>query len=491
MARRVEGELAAANVLIGMACLPAIANVVRALPLRLSLDANEGWNAYQVLAATRGTLYPHPPQFFFNNYPPLSFFLVAPISSVIGDPIVAGRVLALVGFVALAAMTFLAARQMGCTAAEARFGAVLFVAVTLSLSHYVGIDDPQFVGQAVSAAGLLFLLPRPRTAARIGMSAALMTTAVFIKHNVVALPLACVLWLWTDDRPAARRLIAAGSLVSLGSFVVCVACFGIGLLDGLATPRGYSPLVAASAFARWIVRVPVFLGALLLLWRRFPGDSSVAFCACFVGIASLTGVAFLGGDGVDWNMMFESNWACCLTAAVALNRLTGVPPGVSSHSKPRLALAAAFVLLPIVAASLALRQARWNPGSTTVARLAATPAFEDDIAFVASRPGPALCDDLAVCFWAGKPAVVDVFNLRQYRIARRANARELDALVDRTYFGVIQVKHRGASLGPDFQAALDRHYVAVRQGPAGMSFVPRDQWPVRWRTTPNGSSGDY
>jgi hypothetical protein len=44
---------------------------------------------------------------------------------------------------------------------------------------------------------------------------------------------------------------------------------------------------------------------------------------------------------------------------------------------------------------------------------------------------------------------------------------------------VIQVKHRGASLGPDFQAALDRHYVAVRQGPAGTSFVPRDQWPVR------------
>jgi hypothetical protein len=45
MARRVERELAAANVLIGTACLPAIANVVRALPLRLSLDANEGWNA--------------------------------------------------------------------------------------------------------------------------------------------------------------------------------------------------------------------------------------------------------------------------------------------------------------------------------------------------------------------------------------------------------------------------------------------------------------
>jgi hypothetical protein len=473
--RRVEGELAAANILIGVASLPAIANVVRALPLRLSLDTNEGWNAYQVLAATRGTLYPHPPLFFFNNYPPLSFFLVAPISSVIGDPIVAGRVLALVAFAALSAMTFAAARQLGCAAAEATFGAVLFVAVTLSLSHYVGIDDPQFVGQAVSASGLLFLLPRPRVPTRIWMAAALMTMAVFIKHNVVALPLACVFWLWKEDRPAARRLITAGVLISLGSFMACVEYFGIGLLEGLATPRGYSLLVAVSAFARWIVRVPVFLGALLLLWRRFPGDSSVAFCMRFVAMASLTGIAFLGGDGVDWNVMFESNWAWCLTAAVALNRLTGAP----SRQMPRLALAAAFALLPIVAGSLALRQARRDPGSTAMARLAAARAFEDEIAFVANRPGPALCDDSAVCFWAGKPAIVDVFNLRQYRLAGRGNARELDALVERGYFGVIQVKQGGASLGPDFQAALDRHYVAVRQGPAGTSFVPRDQWPIR------------
>ena len=38
---------------------------------------NEGWNAYHAVAAvTGGVLYPPPETFVFNNYPPLSFYLV-------------------------------------------------------------------------------------------------------------------------------------------------------------------------------------------------------------------------------------------------------------------------------------------------------------------------------------------------------------------------------------------------------------------------------
>ena len=170
----------AINVAVALASLPAIGRVIQTIPARVSLDANEGWNAYHAAAAFGGGLYPHPAQLFFNNYPPLSFYLVGGIGRWIGDSIVAGRLVAFVAFAALAAIAYVASRQMQCARSEASFAAALFVAVTLSLSHYVGIDDPQFLSQAVAAAGLLFVIPAARTTRGLWLAAALMSAAVFI-----------------------------------------------------------------------------------------------------------------------------------------------------------------------------------------------------------------------------------------------------------------------------------------------------------------------
>ena len=374
-AARGRGDrlLAVVTITVALATLPAIVRIVRTIPLRVSLDANEGWNAYQAVAALGGQLYPHPPRFFFNNYPPLSFYLVGLAGRGVGDPIVAGRLIACVAFAALAVILGLVARKMRCTGCEGVFAAMLFVTTTLSLSHYVGIDDPQFLGQAVATASLLFVVPEPRTLRRLWLAAALMSAGIFIKHNLVALPIACVAWLWVHDRVAARRLVAAGAVLAAGGLSLCVWMYGAGFLEGLATPRGYQTAVAARAFVRWIVRVPVFVAVLAVLRRRFPRDRDVALCAWYAGIASVLGLVFLGGDGVDWNVMFEANWAWCLTAAVALNRLR------------RPMLAVAFALLPLVAAALAAHRASLDPASSLASRMARAPAFEDDIAFVASK----------------------------------------------------------------------------------------------------------
>lgn len=462
---RGDPALAAIVVTVAVASLPAILRVVRTIPLRVSLDANEGWNAYQAVAAAAGHLYPHPPILFFNNYPPLSFYLVFGVSRWTGDPIVAGRLIACVAFGALAALAALSARRMRCTAGEAAFAAVLFVAATLSLSHYVGIDDPQFLGQAVATAGLPLVIAEPRTARRLWLAAALMSAGIFIKHNVVALPIACVAWLWMHDRAAAIRLVAAGACFAIAGLAVCTWVFGAGFLEGVTTPRAYSLTETVRAFVRWIVRMPVFIAALVLLLRRFPHDRHVAFCAWYAFVASITGLAFLGGDGVDWNVMFESNWAWCLTAAVALNRLA--PQGI----RTRATLAAAFALVPLVAAMLAVRRASIEPSSSLASRMARAPAFEDDIAFVASRSGPALCEDLALCFWAGKPAGVDLLNLEQQ--VRRGTPSLVRLLLQRHY-GVVQIGLEHSRLDPAARDALSQSYVIARMGPSGILFVPRD-----------------
>lgn len=497
---RGDPTLAAIVATVAVASLPAILRVVRTIPLRISLDANEGWNAYQAVAAAAGSLYPHPPTLFFNNYPPLSFYLVFGVSRWIGDPIVAGRLIACAAFGALAVLAGLSARRMRCTAGEAAFAAVLFVAATLSLSHYVGIDDPQFLGQAVAAAGLPLVIAEPRTTRRLWLAAALMSVGIFVKHNIVALPIACVAWLWMQDRAAAIRLVAAGACFAIAGLAVCMWVFGAGFLEGLTTPRGYSMTETVRAFVRWIVRMPVFIAALVLLLRRFPHDRHVTFCAWYAFVASIAGLAFLGGDGVDWNVMFESNWAWCVTAAVALNRLTpdsfvaqalGPANGhqatthdSASSGHARWMLAVAFLLLPLVAATLAVRRASIEPTSSLASRMARAPVFEDDIAFVASRSGPALCEDLALCFWAGKPAGVDLLNLEQ-QVRRgtrsipggrgpRSNQMELVGLLLQRHYSVVQIGLEHSRLDPAARDALRQSYVMARMGHSRILFVPRD-----------------
>ncbi|OLC48653.1 MAG: hypothetical protein AUH43_08830 [Acidobacteria bacterium 13_1_40CM_65_14] len=498
---RRDRWLALITVTVALASLPAIVRIVRTIPLRVSLDTNEGWNAYQAVAAFAGDLYPHAPRLFFNNYPPLSFYLVGLAGRWIGDPIVAGRLIACAAFAALAVILGLVARQMRCTRGEAAFAAALFVATTLSLSHYVGVDDPQFLGQAVATASLLFVIPEPRTLRRLWLAAALMSAGIFIKHNVVALPIACIVWLWMHDRVAARRLVTAGASFAVAGLSLCVWMYGAGFLEGLATPRGYSTAVAARAFIRWIVRVPVFAAALVVCLRRFPRDRDVAFCAWYAGIASGVGLVFLGGDGVDWNVMFESNWAWCLTAAVALRACEGITSNAKTAKtaktncpmiplralRPlrsdvffhellnrlrRSTLAVAFALLPLVAAALAVHRASVDPASSLASRMAGASAFEDDIAFVASRRGPALCEDLALCFWAGKPPEVDVVNLEQHVRRGTRRADELVRLIDRRYYAVVQLNAGHSLLDGTARDALQRSYVLARQSQAGMLFVP-------------------
>ena len=37
--------------------------------------------------------------------------------------------------------------------------------------------------------------------------------------------------------------------------------------------------------------------------------------------------------------------------------------------------------------------------------------IESDINYLAGVQGPVICKDLALCYWAGKPFVVDFFNI--------------------------------------------------------------------------------
>ncbi len=82
--------------------------------LNIEIENNEGWNAYFADAAMgKMPLYPSADQLITNNYPPLSFYVVGLVGRLVGDPVLAGRLLSLIAVVAIAAAISLS-RQNEC-----------------------------------------------------------------------------------------------------------------------------------------------------------------------------------------------------------------------------------------------------------------------------------------------------------------------------------------------------------------------------------------
>jgi hypothetical protein len=80
----------------------------------LEIGASEGWIVYHQDAILAGNaLYPAPDSLTQNNYPPLSFYVVAVIASWTGDSLFVGRILSIVATLGLGWTVALVIRQEG------------------------------------------------------------------------------------------------------------------------------------------------------------------------------------------------------------------------------------------------------------------------------------------------------------------------------------------------------------------------------------------
>ena len=284
-----------------MLCGLGLWRVIAATGLLLPLDPNEGWNAYHAAAAISGApLSPGPDRFMVNNYPPLSFYLIGAIGQLIGDMILAGRLVSLAAFAAICGEIYALARRLGCQTLEAVLGAFLFAAALLASTDYVGMDDPQLLAEAIAGLGLLAVLTAPEKTLR---AAALFALAFFVKQNVVAMAFASSLWLFWQDRRAGLRLVGFGVLFLSAGLLLFRFVYGISLLSVLASARGYSfsgSARGAVALARLEFRAAGGAGRISrsALARRWG-----ALAAIYAAIAIATGVLFLGGAGGNQNAM--------------------------------------------------------------------------------------------------------------------------------------------------------------------------------------------
>ncbi|MDE2184090.1 MAG: glycosyltransferase family 39 protein [Alphaproteobacteria bacterium] len=462
--------------LLAVLCVPLLLVLAALLwrsGLTISLNANEGWNAYWASAAAHGDrLYPAPWDLRTNNYPPLSFILVGLMTKAGAGPIMAGRVIAWISFLSVAALIGRILRQMGNDRIAAATGSILFLAfVATQYTNYVGVDDPQMLAHAVMCGALLMLVGNPDDR-RLFFAALLMAAGLFIKHNLIALPIAATLWLATSNRRHAAIFAGTLAMAGLTGLVLCRIAYGPDFVSSLLSPRVTSFERAHRLLEIWLAPMLIPLGLTAALTTVPLRDRYVSFIVIYAGTALLVGALSATGDGVSYSCMFELVIAFSLGTGHLLGRLraAGAPEPLRLYAMVALGASSLFWASTQIPHDV-LRVRPWIRDERAEAVLT-----RETVERIAERPRPALCQTLAVCYWAGKPFAADIFSINEAIHRGQKSADVLATPIAARLFSSVQIDPDGGysyvMLPSEALAALRRNYRLDAVG-AGEVYVPR------------------
>jgi hypothetical protein len=420
------------------------------VPLHYSSDHNEGWNAFQALRAMgQGPLYPPSDALTGNNYPPLSFLVVGALARLIGDEIVAGRLIAFTAVTGVAALIAVTLRRLGSGREAAWGGALLFLLLNATLLRkYLAVDDPQWLGHLLMTAALPLLLsaqPAEEPArGRVILAALLMLAGGLVKQNLVAWPIAATAWLALHHRRAMIAWLATAVIAGGATLLACWWSYGPDLFrDMLGAARDYSLGRMASR------SLPAVAVMLPLIWWAWPlvklrhDDRRIDLILIAILVAVPLGIIQRSGAGVDINAHFEAFIALSIGAALAL------PLHVQRGRAVKAVMAACLAILVTVGAIAEVREVSQLPR-----RRAASDAM---IGHIAAIRGPVACEIQALCYWAGKSFELDYFLYSQR--ARQAGASPaLDRIIRQRRLAGAMI----APNGPDNEAERARKRVVSR-----------------------------
>jgi hypothetical protein len=466
---------AALCVVIGLCIAIQAAFPLAILPLHVSWNNNEGWDAYWQARAVAGQpIYTDQASPLTNNYPPLSFFLVGWLGNAIGDMVVAGRLLGLMAMLACVACVKRVVDRFGAAPRWSWAAAGLFlVYIATYAPRYLVANDPQWLAQVPQALALL-LLVRPGAAlpgrGHLAGACALILLSGLMKHSQWALPLAVTLWLVLHDRRKAAFWILLSALAVALTTALLFALFGPALFDQLLHhQRVMRPERITLALRSLLPLVPQMIAALLLALRRRGAtrDPRLTLLLLFALFAVPIGAFQRLGVGVSLNAHFDAALALAIVAGIALGAMTGAA----------LRLATLALMLVPLAIKTATKLPETLDRTVHVADTAAR--WRETVALLAAAPGPVICERPALCYWAGKPFTLDFSNYGQ-KLRKSGDPIDLRGRIGRgDYAAIVEIrnKDRGSDamrLPPAYYDLIERRYRVAQTLPDEIYvLVPR------------------
>jgi hypothetical protein len=399
----------------------------------IEIDIKEPWNAFHVDAVLgKGALYPPISTLVANNYPPLSYYLIALLSSWSGlDAIYVGRALSFLSVVSIAVTVTLIIRTFNASWTAAILGGLWFFgSLVRFVDWYVAMNDPHLLALAISTAGLLWFLRRdPTRGAELPIL--LMVVAGFFKQVIVATPAAALLLLLSRNWRLALRAALVGAGAAILGIIACAAVYGMPFIEQLFLyPRQYSLLRALNSLERMGSLYPALLLAAIWAWHDRKSEAA-RFSTIYTSLAFTVYLSQKFGEVTDQNAQFELNVACAIGLGLAFDRLAVIPLtarfDINRIRLSILAILSACLLAGpglepyYLVASSDYRAQFWKNAEVT----------RDEIRRIAAIPTQNVtCNVPTVCRAAGKPFTYDVTLVGQKYYESCSSFRQLEARLE-------------------------------------------------------------
>lgn len=382
----------------------------------VGLDYNEGWNA-QLASWQAGQgdhrLYSSENGFVFNNYPPLSFIIFGWVVKQGGDAIVVGRIVSCLSVILSSCLIARFVKIVTRSGLSAWMSASVFLmTVNTAFYSYFGMNDPQWLAHLLMLSGLSILFSSQGVSFacwRLALSALLIVLAGFVKHNLVALPLALCVWIFLCDKK--KALLWAGIVLVLvgGGFDLCYNLYGMGFFYDVFLHKR----------TVWLGRIVHGLGAVLLMGgilsvgiglsyyyrREVKRKDSIVLIVIYLFASLLFGLLGAMGAGVDYNIMFDVLISGSILCGVCFSKLLE-----DSWHENTVFVMCCIVSLPL----LFLLPARGVSFYRDIKNIQSNAQiWAKNIDTLKTYKNDTLCTDMTLCYWAHAPYSVDMFNLAQ------------------------------------------------------------------------------
>jgi hypothetical protein len=391
----------------------------------------EAWNSYFQDAAAAGLpIYPPADGLVGNNYPPLSFYAIGLSGKLLGlDNLFAGRAASLIALVATAIEIFMCVRALAGCRMGAAIGALWYLAIMAHNStKYIGANDPQLGGEAIMGAALVWFLLRDRAGQSPTPALLLMVVAGFWKHNVVAIPVAAIAWLFISGNRHALRATIIGAAACAVGIGACVVVFGPAFVPNLLANRQYawSNVIGNIGHLQWS-------GLALLIWAGWAFSDRQTKAAKFTALHIACGLSACilqwFGHGVSGNAEFDLNLALGIGVGVAFTRIESSWLAQSiGVRRSRDVMIAALLLRLIVSdrqeTALLVLSDEFRSSIYANQRF-----VQSEAAHVAAMSGEVACFNKVVCRLAGKPFVADEFKLEELVATGKATTAEIESML--------------------------------------------------------------
>jgi hypothetical protein len=451
---------------------------------------NEGWNVYNADRLVHGEQIYDDNYWRINNYPIASFLIVGAVNSFLDDLLLSGRLVALVSFAAIGVFAAMTVRRLGGGRTDAVFGAGCAMGFCyLVAPAWIIADDPQTLGEAVMLGALVSYIARPPDRLNLLRTAFLVVLGAFIKHNLLAIPIAITLDLaFRSPRRLPLWLVSCAGFAA-GFLGLTQIVAGGDFIDHLMSPRLFGWYGARYHLMKYLRLFKFPLAAIALSGSLFLAADRMILAAW--GMISIVSATILSGfEGTSYNMFQDAAVFLGVAAGVMMSELR------KSVFRGRLARVLASVLpfliaQPILARALNVADQVYHGRAVLDADRKRQETFLADARYVSDKQGPAICESLLLCYVAGQPFILDPFNSRQYMLSGMLDQSELILRIAAREFAVIQLRadicddpatptchilhyrQKVDRFTDEVLYAVDQYYVVARRSTFGSFYVPK------------------